>query len=78
MRRPTCDTIRSMMRKQVGVVEECGLRLLDPAVAFDVELVVPVDHHLGDARVPEKRLQRPVAEDVIRDLPLELVRVRSG
>ena len=58
--------------QQVGVVEERRLGLLDPAVPLDVDLVGAVDHHLGDARVVQERLERPVAEDVVGDLPLEV------
>ena len=58
--------------QQVGVVEEGRLGLLDPAGPLDVDLVGAVDHHLGDARVLEVGLERPVAEDVVGDLPLEV------
>ena len=58
--------------QQVGVVEEGRLGLLDPAGPLDVDLVGAVDHHVGDARVLEVGLQRPVAEDVVGDLALEL------
>ena len=39
-----------------------------PPVAFDVDLVVTVDHDLGDAGIAQIRLERAVAEDLVGDL----------
>ena len=55
----------------MGVVDERRVRLLDLAAAFDVQLVVAVDHHLGHRGVQQKRLEGTVAEDVGGDLALE-------
>src|SRR5205823_4644215 len=52
----------------VCVVDEPHLRALDLAGALDVHLVVGVDHDLRDRVVAEERLERAVAEDVVRDL----------
>ena len=57
--------------EEMRVVEERCFRLLDHAAPLDEELVVAVDHDLRHRRVVQERLQRPVAEDVVRDLPLE-------
>ena len=38
------------------------------AVAFDVDVGLGVHHDLGDGRVVEVHLHRPVAEDVVTDL----------
>ena len=38
------------------------------AAALDEDVLVGVDHHLGQAGVAQQRLDRPVAEDVVRDL----------
>ena len=54
--------------QEMGVVGERRRRPLDLAVALDVDPVEGVDHDLGHGVVPEQRLQRPVAEDVVGDL----------
>src|SRR5207253_9718902 len=45
---------------------------VDLALTLDVDLVEVVDHDLGDRVVPEQRLERPVAEDVVGDLASDL------
>jgi hypothetical protein len=53
---------------QVRLVVEPGVDRVDLARPLDPHRVVPVDHHLGDVRVPEERLDRAVAQDVVGDL----------
>ena len=53
---------------QVALVGEGRVHRVQQAVALDVDLVVAVDHDLGYVRVAQVRLQRPVAEDVVRHL----------
>ena len=54
--------------EQVALGAEPHLRLLDQPAPLDVDRVMIVHHHLGDLRVGQERLDRPVAEDVVRDL----------
>ena len=54
--------------QQVRVVDEGRVGALDLAVALDVDVVVAVDHDLGDGVVAQQRLERAVAEDVVGDL----------
>ena len=60
------------------VVDERDRGRLDLAVALDVDLVVVVDHDLGDRVVAKQGLERPVAEDVIRDLARDLAPFLAG
>src|SRR5205823_6253716 len=55
--------------QQVLVVDELGVRAGDLAVPLDVDRAAVVDHDLRDRVVAQERLQRTVAEDVVRDLP---------
>ncbi len=47
-----------------GLVGEPDLGWPQPVAGVDVDAVGAVDHHVGDARQPEQRLERPGAEDV--------------
>ena len=64
-RRPTCETILSMIRSRWALSANVASRPLDLALALDVDPVEVVDHDLGDVVVAEQRLERPVAEDVV-------------
>ena len=66
-RRPTCETILSMMRSRCASSTKRGVRPLELAGALDVDPVEPVDHDLGHGVVAEERLERAVAEDVVGD-----------
>ena len=58
-----------MIREQVGVVDERRVGALQASFPLDEDQVVGVDHHFRDRVVAEERLQRPVAEHVVGDLP---------
>ena len=77
MRRPSGadDAVDDPQHVLLG--EELGVGQLDElAAALDVDTVGAVDHHLGDGRVVEEALDRPVAERVVDDLAHELARAR--
>ena len=67
-RRPIRDTILSIVRRRWASSVKCAsagdqlARLLQP------DAVVAVDHDLGDVRVAQVRLDRPVPQDVVADL----------
>ena len=71
MRRPTCETILSMMRSRCALSTNDDVRALEPAFALDEDLVVAVDHHFGDRVVAEELFERPVPEHVVGDLALD-------
>ena len=52
----------------MGLAAEVRFDVVELAGSFDVDLVVPVDHDLADLAVPQKRLQRAVAEDLVGHL----------
>ena len=68
MRRPTWDTILSMMRRTWAPSTKPGRDLLHLAVALHEQDVGSVDHHLGDGVVLEQGVDRPVADDVVADV----------
>ena len=72
MRRPTCETILSMIRSRCASSRKPRRRALELAGALDVDPVVRVDHDLRDGVVAQERLERAVAEDVVGDLADEL------
>ena len=51
----------------VLIVAELNVRELELAAPLDVDLLGPVDHDVGDALVPEQRLERPEADHVVDD-----------
>ena len=53
---------------QVRLVRELGVGLDQLAAALDVDAVEGVDHDFGQVGVAQQRLERAVAEDVVRDL----------
>ncbi len=71
IRRPTWETIRSMIRSRCASSRNDACGLLDLSGTLDVDLVRPVDHDLGDGGVVQEGLERAVAEDVGGDLLLE-------
>ena len=68
MRRPSGVMIRSMIRSTCSSLRNDAVDAEDLAVALDVDLVGPVDHHLGDGVVLEERLERPEAHDLVDHL----------
>ena len=54
------------------LVDEANVGALELAVPLDVHLVGRVDHDLGHALVAQQRLDRAVAEDVVRQLTDDL------
>ena len=67
-RRPTLPTILSMVRRRCASSANGPSTGIDPAGPLDEDLVRAVDHDLGDVDVPQVRLDRAVAEDVVGDL----------
>ena len=68
IRRPTWETIFSMMCSRWALsLKRTGVSARR-AVALDVDLVEAVDQDVGDGRFLEERLQRPQAEDLIEHL----------
>ena len=63
---------------QVLLVAEPALDPLQPAAALDPDVVVTVDHDLGEVGVAQERLDRAVAEDVVGDLLGDPGAVRRG
>ena len=53
---------------QVRLVTELGVGLRQPTLLLQPDGVETVDHHLGDVRVAQVGLDRPVAQDVVADL----------
>src|SRR5207244_10553985 len=49
-------------------LKQPGLHLLDPPLPLHVDVVGPIDHDLADLRVFEQSLDRPEADDLVRDL----------
>ena len=54
------------------LVDEPHIGALELAVSLDVDPVETVDHDLGHRVVAQERLDRPVAEDVVGQLPDDL------
>ena len=59
IRRPTCETILSMIRSRCALSANGHVRPLDAPLPLDEDHVVPVDHDLGDRVVSEQLLERP-------------------
>ena len=67
-RRPTRATILSMVRRRWPSSVKPASDGYRRPLALDVDLIVPVDHDLGDLGVAQVGLERAVAEDVVGDL----------
>ena len=67
-RRPTFDTMRSMICSRWSLSRNLTSRLLHLAAALDVDLVRPVDEDVADRRVLEQHLQRAEAERLVEHL----------
>ena len=67
---PTADARDDLVDRaaQMGLVGEAADDLEEPPAPLDVDRVGTVDHHLGDVRVAQERLERAIAEDVVGDL----------
>ena len=63
---------------EVGVVGETDRRLVQPPLTLDPDVVWAVDHDLGDALVRQEPLERPVSEDVVRNLGGQAFSVVAG
>ena len=68
MRRPTGETMRSMIRITWSSSWNVDVGQLELALALDVDLLGPVDHDFGDALVAQQRLERAEADDLVGDL----------
>ena len=80
-RRPTADTMRSMMRSRWRSSLNCTEVGLEDAVLLDEDLLVGVDQDVGDRRVLEQRLERAEAQHLVEQLldqEVELARVERG
>ena len=53
---------------KMRLVDELGSDSMQATATFDVQLVGPVHHDLGDFGVSKERFERAVAEDVVGDL----------
>ena len=62
----------------VRLVDEADVGALELAVPLDVHLVRGVDHDLRHGLVAEQRLDRPVAENVVRQLTDDLAPLVAG
>ena len=67
-RRPIRDTILSIVRRRWASSVKWASAWHQPARLLEPDAVVAVDHDLGDVRVAQVGLDRPVAEDVVADL----------
>ena len=76
MRRPTSDTILSMIRSRCFSSVKRDVGQLQPAVALDVDLVVAVDQDVRHRRVGHQRLERAEAEHLVLDVADQRARVR--
>ena len=67
-RRPTRETIRSMICSRWSLSRKIDLRPLDPAPLLDEDVLRAVDHDVADPLVLEQDLQRAEAEGLVEDL----------
>ena len=79
-RRPTRETIRSMIWSRCSLSRKMTSELLDAPLLLDEDHLGAVDHDVGDLLVLQEQLQRPEAERLVEDLvdePLALVAVQE-
>ena len=69
MRRPTAETILSMMCIRCGLVLEDDVGLLKHAAPLHVDRLVGVHQDVVDGGILQQRLQRAQAEDLVQDCP---------
>ncbi len=67
-RRPTWETILSMMRSRCPFVVEAHVGQLQKSLALHVDLLVAVHQDVGDGAVLEQRLERSQPEDLVQHL----------
>ena len=66
-------------REQRVFALEAGGSQVQPAAALDVNLLMPIDHDLGNAGVFNQRLNGPQAEELVRDaVPLPALDVHTS
>ena len=63
---------------KVRLVRKANGRLVEPALTLDPDVEGAVDHHFRDAVIGKKPLERPVPEDVVRDLGSKALAVVVG
>ena len=66
-RRPTAETMRSMMPIKMDVVAELDRGHLQNAFALDVDPLVRVDQNVRHGRIGKQRLERPESENFIEN-----------
>ena len=67
-RRPIRETILSIVRRRCASSVKCASAGISRPAFSSQSWLCAVDHDLGDVRVAQERLDRPVAEDVVADL----------
>ena len=80
-RRPTCDTMRSMICIRCLSSRNCDLGLFQLAAAFDVDVLRAVDHDFADRRLLEQHFERAEAERFVEhflDQAIALVAIEEG
>ena len=77
-RRPTWETILSMMRNRCAVVVEAHVGQLQQSLALHVDLLVAVHQDVGDGRVLQQRFERSQAEDFVQHLMADALLFGGG
>ena len=67
MRRPTADTMRSMMLIRCASLLKLDVGQLELAAPLDVHLLRAVDENVGHGLVGQQRLERTQAEHFVLD-----------
>ena len=67
-RRPTRETMRSMIWSRCSLSRKTTSDLLDPPLLLDEDLLRAVDHDVADLVVLEQQLERAEAEGLVEDL----------
>ena len=72
-RRPTRETMRSMICSRCRSSRNLTLGLFQHAVALDIDQIFVVDQDVRDGRILQQRLERSQAEDLIEQIRLDSV-----
>ena len=72
-RRPTCETILSMMRSRCWSSRKRHAGQFEQTLALDVDLLVGVDQNVGDGGILQQRLERPQAKDFVQHFIADLL-----
>ena len=68
MRRPSGDTIRSMIRITCSLLSNATGTRMNFAFALDVDILCAINHYFSDGFIFKQRLERTETQDFCRDL----------